>query len=127
MSTVSRAMVSSSFVGTTRTAAVAPSAEMSLTGTLLSSASFFALLTIIVWLWWRGEFPSAIYTSNPKGHFWRGSVAVISMVCNFSALGLLPLETPLGRKRRRDCRNCDQQSRHAQDELKKAKRLMLLS
>ena len=53
--------------------------------------SFFALLTIVAVMAWRGEFPSAIYTSNPWGHLWRGGLALCSMVCNFSAIALLPL------------------------------------
>lgn len=53
--------------------------------------SFFAMLTIIAVLAWRGEFPAAIYTSNPWGHIWRGLAALASMICNFTALACLPL------------------------------------
>ena len=53
--------------------------------------SFFALLTIIAVLAWHGDFPRATYTANPWGHFWRGCLALASMVCNFTALTYLPL------------------------------------
>ncbi len=53
--------------------------------------SFFALLTIVAVLAWRGEFPAAIYTANPWGHVWRGATALVSMICNFTALACLPL------------------------------------
>ena len=53
--------------------------------------SFFALLTIVAVMAWRGEFPAALRTSNPWGHLWRGALALASMVCNFSAIALLPL------------------------------------
>ena len=53
--------------------------------------AFFALLTIMAVLAWRGEFPAAIYTANPWGHVWRGLTALASMICNFTALACLPL------------------------------------
>ena len=53
--------------------------------------SFFALLTIVAVLAWRGELPIALYTSNPWGHLWRGLLALAAMVCNFTAISLLPL------------------------------------
>ena len=53
--------------------------------------SFFALLTIIAAMAWRGELPVALYTPNPWGHLWRGTLALASMICTFSAIALLPL------------------------------------
>lgn len=52
--------------------------------------SLFGLPPVIVWLIWRGDFPSGIRTSNPIGHFWRGLAGVSAMTLSFSALGLLP-------------------------------------
>jgi drug/metabolite transporter (DMT)-like permease len=53
--------------------------------------SFFALLPIVAYLAYQGEFPAALRTANPLGHAWRGALGVISMGLNFAALGLLPL------------------------------------
>ncbi|QDL92430.1 DMT family transporter [Paroceanicella profunda] len=53
--------------------------------------SFFAIPPIVAWLWWRREFPAALRSNNPMGHFWRSLVGVSSMGCSFLALGLLPL------------------------------------
>jgi drug/metabolite transporter (DMT)-like permease len=53
--------------------------------------SFFALLTIAAIMAWQGELPSAIYTSNARGHLWRAVLGVTAMVLNFTALALLPL------------------------------------
>ncbi|MFM1813763.1 MAG: hypothetical protein RLZ98_458 [Pseudomonadota bacterium] len=53
--------------------------------------SFFALVPIGAYLLWRNEFPGALYTKRPMGHFWRGVFGTSAMVLNFAALGLLPL------------------------------------
>jgi drug/metabolite transporter (DMT)-like permease len=53
--------------------------------------SFFALLTIIAILAWQGEFPAAIHTRNPWGHFWRGLLGLTAMGFNFAAIAYLPL------------------------------------
>jgi drug/metabolite transporter (DMT)-like permease len=52
--------------------------------------SFFAAPVILAWLLWRGDFPAALATSNPMGHFWRAFVGVFSMGLGFAGLGLLP-------------------------------------
>lgn len=53
--------------------------------------SFFALIPVIGYLVWIGEFPSALRTSNIVGHLWRGTLGVSSMTLNFIGLSLLPL------------------------------------
>ena len=53
--------------------------------------SLFALVPIGLYLFWRGEFPAALYTKRPLGHFWRGLFGSTAMILNFAALGLLPL------------------------------------
>jgi len=53
--------------------------------------AFFALLTIVAYQIWQGEFPAAIYTNNPWGHFWRGLLGLSAMGLNFAALAYLPL------------------------------------
>ena len=53
--------------------------------------AFFALLTLMAFLAWRGDLPSAMITANPIGHLWRGLLGLAAMLLNFSALALLPL------------------------------------
>jgi drug/metabolite transporter (DMT)-like permease len=53
--------------------------------------AFFALLTLLGYLAWRGELPAAMFTSNPWGHFWRGLLGLVAMLLNFLALAYLPL------------------------------------
>ncbi len=53
--------------------------------------AFFALVTLVAFLAWRGEFPAAIYTANPWGHFWRGLLGFSAMLLNFLAISYLPL------------------------------------
>lgn len=53
--------------------------------------AFFAVLTIIAFLAWRGELPVALYTSNPWGHLWRGLLGLTAMGLNFAAIAYLPL------------------------------------
>ncbi|HEU0221987.1 MAG TPA: DMT family transporter [Paracoccaceae bacterium] len=52
--------------------------------------SFFAIPPLLVWLMLRHEFPGALATANPLGHFWRSLVGVSAMACGFLSLGLLP-------------------------------------
>ncbi len=61
------------------------------TGQVCFFRAFFALLTIIAFLAWRHELPSALYTPNFKGHALRGILGLAAMFLNFAALGLLPL------------------------------------
>lgn len=53
--------------------------------------AFFALLTLLAILAWRGELPGAMFTSNPWGHLWRGLLGLTAMLLNFLALAYLPL------------------------------------
>ncbi len=53
--------------------------------------SFFALVPIISYLVYEGALTTALVTTNPFGHLWRGSFGGLSMGLNFLALGLLPL------------------------------------
>ncbi|NAZ37336.1 DMT family transporter [Rubellimicrobium sp. CFH 75288] len=53
--------------------------------------SFFATPVILVWLLWRGDFPRALATRDPLGHFWRAFVGTLAMGLGFAGLGLLPL------------------------------------
>jgi drug/metabolite transporter (DMT)-like permease len=53
--------------------------------------SFFAMPTILIWLWTRSELRIGLITKNPIGHFWRGLVGTSAMGLGFAGLGLLPL------------------------------------
>ncbi len=53
--------------------------------------AFFALLTIVAFQMWQGDFPAALQTRNPWGHCWRGLLGLTAMGLNFAALAYLPL------------------------------------
>ena len=61
------------------------------TGELVFFRSFFALIPLVIWLSWRNEFPSALKTSNLRGHMKRGVIGSTGMFLGFAALHLLPL------------------------------------
>lgn len=61
------------------------------TGELVFFRSFFALIPLVIWLSWRSEFPSALKTSNLRGHMKRGIIGSTGMFLGFAALHLLPL------------------------------------
>lgn len=53
--------------------------------------SFFALPSILIWIWWIGELRQAPKTQNPFAHIHRAAVGSIAMGFNFAALAFLPL------------------------------------
>lgn len=53
--------------------------------------SLFALVALVLWLRWVGEFPAAIHTRRPFGHLLRGIVGTGGMGGFFLGLALLPL------------------------------------
>ncbi|MDU0339650.1 DMT family transporter [Bosea rubneri] len=61
------------------------------TGEIVFFRSFFALIPLVIWLSWRSEFPSALRTSNLRGHMKRGIIGSTGMFLGFAALHLLPL------------------------------------
>eukprot|EP01037_Dinobryon_pediforme_P013361 gene13361-13476_t len=61
------------------------------TGEVVFFRSSLALLVLIVWLHSRGQFPQAIFTARPFGHFLRGLIGSGGMFFGFAALALLPL------------------------------------
>jgi len=61
------------------------------TGQIVFCRSFFALIPLIIWLAWRSEFPSALKTSNLRGHLKRGLMGSTGMFLGFAGLGFLPL------------------------------------
>lgn len=60
-------------------------------GEIVFFRSFFALVPLVIWLAWRGEFPSAMRTRAPLGHLKRGMIGTVGMSLGFLSLSLLPL------------------------------------
>jgi drug/metabolite transporter (DMT)-like permease len=60
-------------------------------GQIVFYRSFFAILPVIIYLAYRRELRSAVYTKRPMGHVFRGVVGVCSMGLGFFALTRLPL------------------------------------
>ena len=60
-------------------------------GEMIFCRAFFALIPLLIWLWWREELPSALRTQNLGGHLKRGVFGSIGMFSGFAALSLLPL------------------------------------
>lgn len=53
--------------------------------------STFAIVPIVIYLAWLRSLKSAFHTRNLFGHFKRGSLGILSMICGFYGLTLLPL------------------------------------
>ena len=53
--------------------------------------SFFALVVLMIWLAWRGQFPHAIYTRRLPAHLVRAIAGIGSMFFMFAAYQMLPL------------------------------------
>lgn len=53
--------------------------------------STFAIVPIVIYLAWLRSLSSAFYTKNLTGHFKRGFLGIVSMICGFYGLSLLPL------------------------------------
>ena len=59
------------------------------TGQQVFFRAFFTLLVVMGWLKARGDFLSALRTSNIFDHMWRGLAGAASMSLRFFALGIL--------------------------------------
>lgn len=53
--------------------------------------SFFALFVLVIWLWWQGAFPRALYTQRLPAHLFRSIAGIGSMFFTFAAFRLIPL------------------------------------
>ena len=53
--------------------------------------SAFAIIPIVIYLAWLKNLASAFHTNNLVGHFKRGFLGILSMICGFYGLTLLPL------------------------------------
>ncbi len=60
-------------------------------GQIVFFRSFFALFPLLVLLTWQGELRSAVHTTRPGRHIFRGLIGVASMGLGFFALTRLPL------------------------------------
>lgn len=60
-------------------------------GQLVFFRSFFAILPVLVYLAYRREMRTAVYTKRPMGHVLRGVIGVSSMGLAFFAVTRLPL------------------------------------
>ncbi len=54
--------------------------------------SIFALVPLIVWIVWQGDFVQAVRTSNVSGHIFRSVIGNGSLFAGFAALQFLPLQ-----------------------------------
>lgn len=61
------------------------------TGQITFFRSTFAIVPIVIYLAWLRSLSSAFYTKNLTGHFKRGFLGIVSMICGFYGLSLLPL------------------------------------
>lgn len=58
-------------------------------GEIVFYRSFFALIPLIIFLWYRGEFPGGLATKRPWGHFLRAGFGAIALFTSFAALARL--------------------------------------
>jgi drug/metabolite transporter (DMT)-like permease len=60
-------------------------------GELVFFRSFFALIPVLAWVGWRGQFPSVFHTERIGRHFARSVTGAATMFFGFTALSLLPI------------------------------------
>ena len=60
-------------------------------GELTFFRSFFALIPVFIWVGFRGQFPSVLYTAHIGQHFIRSVAGATAMFCGFTALAMLPI------------------------------------
>jgi drug/metabolite transporter (DMT)-like permease len=60
-------------------------------GEIVFFRSFFALLPVLIWVFWQGDGFKDFRTSDLPGHIWRGVIGVTSMGLGFYGLTILPL------------------------------------
>ncbi len=60
-------------------------------GEIVFFRSFFALVPVLIWLFWKGDGFSDFRTTDLAGHIWRGLIGVTSMGLGFYGLTILPL------------------------------------
>ena len=60
-------------------------------GEIVFFRSFFALLPVLIWVFWQGDGFKDFRTGDLPGHIWRGVIGVTSMGLGFYGLTILPL------------------------------------
>lgn len=60
-------------------------------GEIVFFRSFFALIPVLAWVAWRGQFPSVFYTKRIARHTIRSITGGTTMFLGFTALSLLPI------------------------------------
>jgi drug/metabolite transporter (DMT)-like permease len=60
-------------------------------GEIVFFCSFFALVPVLIWVFWQGDGWSDFRTGDLPGHIWRGVIGVTSMALGFYGLTVLPL------------------------------------
>lgn len=60
-------------------------------GQVVFFRSTVALLPLVVFLWWRGDWPRGLMTSRPFGHIGRCLMGALAMFTSFATIRLLPL------------------------------------
>ena len=60
-------------------------------GEIVFFRSFFALLPVLIWVFWQGNGWKDFRTGDLAGHIWRGVIGVTSMALGFYGLTILPL------------------------------------
>jgi drug/metabolite transporter (DMT)-like permease len=83
--------VAATFVFALMSATIKAEAARYPVGEVVLFRSAFALVVLVAWLAWRGEFPAALRTRRPIGHIGRSLAGSGGMFANFVALSLLPL------------------------------------
>lgn len=58
-------------------------------GEIVFFRSFFALIPLVLFLWWRNEFPGGLATRRPFDHFLRSSFGALALFAAFAALARL--------------------------------------
>lgn len=61
------------------------------TGQIVFYRSAFALIPLVIFLWWRGELPGGLATRRPLGHLVRSAFGAAAMFTSFAAIARLPL------------------------------------
>lgn len=61
------------------------------TGQIMFWRSAVALVPIVTYLWWRGEFPGGLRTAYPLGHLKRSLFGCAAMFFSFLSLAYLPM------------------------------------
>ncbi len=64
-------------------------------GEVVFFRSFFAIIPLILFLWWRGEFPNGLATKRPFEHLLRSSFGALALFASFGALAYLSLAEAL--------------------------------